>query len=291
MLLALEIDMENGIRGDQTDIHSRKKSFGSNLLPESNLQKIFCRFVLKASRDPMIVVLFICAMLSLCFGIQKRGLRQGWQEGVTKILAILVVVIVSSSGKFWRTSQFIEISKISSYISETNVVRSGKWQRIPICHVVVGEIVFLKPVVDGYARMLVTVVDKNVKHKHRWIYFEDPLLDELRKITSIVGKIYDDNEKRVSFGGETRIGDVLVVIVGILATPTMIALTSSPKDLVSDFITCLAYSVRKLMKIKILVGGPPIYDVVAYVTTVCMNKTGTLTMDSMKVLLFLSQPT
>ncbi|CAA2974835.1 calcium-transporting ATPase 12, plasma membrane-type-like [Olea europaea subsp. europaea] len=352
MLLALETDMENGIRGDQTDIDSRRKAFGSNFQPESNLRKIFCRLLLTAIRDPMIVVLFTCAVLSLCFGIQKRGLRQGWQEGVTKILAILVVVIVPSSGKLWSSSQFIENSKISNYIPESNVVRSGKWQRIPICHVVVGEIVFLKPgdqvpadglfidgcplhtemtkregqidrtkvdahdnpflfsgiaVVDGYARMLVTAVDKNIRHKHRWIYLVDPLLDELRKITSIVGKIgktvalltfavfslrllagkiYDDNGKRVSFGGETRIGDVLVVIVGILAAPTMIALTSSPNDLVWARTTCLFYSMRRLMKIKILLGGHPIHHAVGCVTTVCMNKTGTLTMDSMKVTKF-----
>ncbi|CAA2958649.1 calcium-transporting ATPase 12, plasma membrane-type-like [Olea europaea subsp. europaea] len=37
VLLALETDMENGVRGDRTDIDSRRKAFGSNLLPEYNL--------------------------------------------------------------------------------------------------------------------------------------------------------------------------------------------------------------------------------------------------------------
>ncbi|CAI9775926.1 unnamed protein product [Fraxinus pennsylvanica] len=350
MVLVLESDVENGIRGDRTDIDSRRKAFGSNLLPEYNLRKIFHRLALEAIRDPMIVVLFICAVLSLCFGIQKHGLGQGWQEGVTKILAILVVVIVSSSGKFWPISQCLEFSDISSYIPETDVVRSSKWQRIPICRVVVGDIVFLKPgdqvpalpnkylptilhtdmtktdgqidrievdahenpflffgstVGDGYARMLVTAVGKNVKHHGislRW-----SLIDELKRITSIVGKcgktvalltfmvfllrfltgkLYDDNVKRVSFGGETRIRDVLAVLVGILATPTMIASTSRPEDLVSAVRTCIAYSMKRLMKSKILVREPSICQAVASVTTVCMNKTGTLTMDSMEVTKF-----
>ncbi|CAA3033387.1 calcium-transporting ATPase 12, plasma membrane-type-like [Olea europaea subsp. europaea] len=342
--------MENGVRGDRTDIDSRRKTFGSNLLPEYNLRKTFRRLVLEAIRDPMIAVLFICAVLSLCFGIEKHGLRQGWQEGLTKILAILVVVIVSSSGKFWPITQCLEFSVISSYIPETDVVRSSKWQRIPICRVLVGDIVFLKPgdqvpadglfidgcslntemtktdgqidrievdahenpflffgstVVDGYARMLVTGVGKNVKH--HGISLRGSLIDELKIITSIVGKsgktvalltfmvflvrfltgkLHDDNGKRVSFGGETRIGDVLAVIVGIVATPTMIALTSTPEDLVSAVRTCLAYSMKRLMKIQILVREPLICHKVASVTTVCMNKTGTLTMDSMEVTKF-----
>lgn len=341
MVLVLETDMENGIRGDRTDINSRRKAFGSNLLPEYNLPKISRRLVLEVIRDPMIVVLFICAVLSLCFGIQKHGLRHGWQEGVTKILAILVVVIVSSSGKFWPISQCLEFSDISSYIPETDVVRSSKWQRIPICRVVVGDIVFLKPgdqvpadglfidgcllhtdmtktdgqidrievdphenpflyfgstVRDGYARMLVTAVGKNVKH--HGISLRGSLIDELKIITSIVGKcgktvalltfmvfllrfltgkLYDDNRKRVFFGD---------VLVGILATPTMIASTSRPEDLVSAVRTCLAYSMKRLMKSKILVREPSICHAVASVTTVCMNKTGTLTMDSMEVTKF-----
>ncbi|CAA3024944.1 calcium-transporting ATPase 12, plasma membrane-type-like [Olea europaea subsp. europaea] len=287
--------MENGVRGDRTDIDSRRKAFGSNLFPQYNLRKTFCHFVLEAIKDPMIAVLFICAVLSLCLGIQKHGLRQGWQEGLTKILAILVVVIVTSSGKFWPIIQCLEFSVISSYIPETDVVRSSKWQRIPICRVLVGDVVFLKPgdqvpadglfidgcslntemmktdgqidrievdahensflfsgsTVGGYARMLVTAVGKNVKH--HGISLRGSSIDELKRITSIIGKsgktvalpifmvflvrfltskLHDDNGKGVSFGGETTIGDVLAVIVGILATPTMIALTSTPEDLV-----------------------------------------------------------
>ncbi|XP_022872524.1 calcium-transporting ATPase 12, plasma membrane-type-like, partial [Olea europaea var. sylvestris] len=350
VLLALETDKENGVRGDRTDIDSRRKAFGSNLFPQYNLRKTFRHFVLEAIKDPMIAVLFICAVLSLCLGIQKHGLRQGWQEGLTKILAILVVVIVSSSGKFWPIIQCLEFSVISSYIPETEVVRSSKWQRIPICRVLVGDVVFLKPgdqvpadglfidgcslntemmrtdgqidrievdahenpflffgstVVGGYARMLVTAVGKNVKH--HGISLRGSSIDELKRITSIVGKsgktvallifmvflvrfltgkLHDDNGKGVSFGGETTIGDVLAVIVGILATPTMIALTSTPEDLVSAVRTCLAYSMKRLMKIQILVREPLICHKVASVTTVCMNKTGTLTMDSMKVTKF-----
>ncbi|KAL2551735.1 Calcium-transporting ATPase 12 [Forsythia ovata] len=348
MLLALETDMENGIRGDRTDIDSRRKAFGTNLLPEYNLRRSFRRFTLEAIKDPMIVVLFICTVLSLCFGIQKQGLKQGWQEGMTKILAILVVIIVSSGGKFWPLNQCREFSDISSYIPETDVVRSSKWQRIPICRVVVGDIVFLKPgdqvpadglfldgcllhiemtktdgqidevdahenpflffgstVVDGYARMLVTAVGKNTKHHA--IYLRGSIIDDLKRITSIVGKngkrvalltflvllvrlftgkIYDDKGKRVSFGGETRIGDVFIAIVGILATPTMIALTSSPEDLVLAVKMCLAYSMKRLMRAKILVREPSICHSVASVTTVCMNKTGTLTMDTMEVTKF-----
>ncbi|CAA3018899.1 calcium-transporting ATPase 12, plasma membrane-type-like, partial [Olea europaea subsp. europaea] len=115
-------------------------------------------------------------------------------------------------------------------------------------------------VVDGYARMPVTAVGKNVKP---------------HGIYSVFGKI-------VSFSREKRIADGLVDIVGILATPIMIALKSSPEDLVLTFGMCLAYSMKRLMKIKILVRVPSIYHAVASVTTVCMNKTGTLTMDSMK---------
>nr|GMD72006.1 calcium-transporting ATPase 12, plasma membrane-type-like [Ipomoea batatas] len=97
------------------------------------------------------------------------------------------------------------------------------------------------------------------------------------------GGIHDEHGNRVSFGGETKILDALAAIVGLIATPAMIALTATPEGLQLALKITLAYSMRRLKNAGVLVREPSLCHSVASVTTICMNMTGTATYDSKDV--------
>ncbi|CAI9118277.1 OLC1v1019820C1 [Oldenlandia corymbosa var. corymbosa] len=350
VIRALDSDAENGILGDDDDISTRKKIFGSNsnLYPKRDLVKGFYRCSLEAIKDPLIIILLFFAVVSLCVGIKEHGMV--WPERGTKLLEIVAVVIISAVTNFWpitQTPEHLSAAKNQAYSPQVEVVRYGKWTKLAISEVVVGDIVFLKPgdqvpadglfidghslhlenlissggksdhaevgqenpflfsgnmVADGYARMVVTAVGKNRRNMQpQVIWMMGKHAHELENLTSIIGwfgKAFavstfvwflfrfcaeENNEEAITGGQEADIVELLIALVGMLATATIIALTSSLEGLLLAVKTTLAYSMRSLLKEQVLIKKPLICHQVASVDTICFNKTGTLTSDSSEV--------
>ncbi|CAK9165030.1 unnamed protein product [Ilex paraguariensis] len=157
-------------------------------------------------------------------------------------------------------------------------------------------------VVDGYSRMLVTAVGKNKMSQK--IHLHGELLNQFEKLTSVMGKfghavallillvmfsrlfsgkIFNDKGKKVIIGGEGMIVDVLVALVGIVATPAMIAATSAPEGLLLAVKMALAYSMKKMLNDNVVLRKPSLCDAIGSVTTICTNMTGSLTTDYKEV--------
>ncbi|KAK2980672.1 hypothetical protein RJ640_011480 [Escallonia rubra] len=347
---ALETNVEDGINGDEDDISSREKAFGSNVYGKKQpAAKTFSEFALDALIDPMILILLSCALLSIGFGIRNDGLREGWKNGAIALAAVLAIIIISAISNFWPDKQFQKLSKASSMIPQVDVVRHGQSQRIPISNVVVGDVVFLMPgdrvpadglflrgisiqvenllngraerlkvdslnnlflfsgtsVVHGHAQMLVTAVGKN--RKSHIIHLDGRLIDQCENLTSFVGKagravaflvllvvlvrffagnIYNETLHRVPGGGEMKFLDVVAALVGIATTPVMIALASTPKDLLLAVKIYLAYSMKRMMDADVLLKRPSLCHVIGQATTICTNITGSLTTDTKEVTKF-----
>lgn len=124
------------------DLLLRKALFGSNCYQKPP-KKTFLSFVIEALKDTTIIILFFCACLSLGFGIQQHGPKEGWYEGGSIIIAIFLVISVSAISNFKQSRQFEKLSNISNDI-QVEVLRDGRHQHISIFEVVVGDIVFLK---------------------------------------------------------------------------------------------------------------------------------------------------
>lgn len=138
----LQTDVKHGIRDNQADIDQRKDVFGVNMFQKLP-SKGFLPFVLEAFKDTTIIILLICAVLSLGFGIKQHGWKDGWYDGGSIILAVVLVIVVSSLSNFKQSKQFEKLSAKSSDI-RVEVVRGGRRQTISIFDVVVGDIVYLK---------------------------------------------------------------------------------------------------------------------------------------------------
>ena len=139
----LNIDDTLGLSSiDTRGLMLRKAVYGSNVYQRSS-KRTFISFIIEAFKDTTIIILWLCACFSLGFGIKQHGPKEGWYDGGSIIIAIVLVVSVSAISNFKQSRQFDKFSKDSSNIP-VEVLRDGHRKHISIFEVVASDIVFLK---------------------------------------------------------------------------------------------------------------------------------------------------
>lgn len=73
----------------------------------------------------------VCAILSLGFGIKEDGVKEGWYDGGSIIIAIFLVISVSAVSNSKQSKQFEKLSSESSDM-KVEVVRDGRRQPVSI---------------------------------------------------------------------------------------------------------------------------------------------------------------
>ncbi|KAK7398878.1 hypothetical protein VNO78_10052 [Psophocarpus tetragonolobus] len=349
----LETDIKRGIPDNKDHIDKRKRAFGVNMFSKPPPKPFHC-FVLESFQDTTIIILLLCALLSLAFGMKQHGWKEGWYDGGSIILAVILVVVVSSVSNFNQSRQFRKVSGKSSNIG-VEVVRGGRRQSVSIFDVVVGDIVYLKigdqvpadgvfleghslkvdessmtgesdhvhvnaetnpfllsgtKVTDGFAHMLVTSVGTNTAwgtmmgsiatHPHQ----DTPLQTRLTQLTSSIAKLgllfaslvlllsliryftgstIDDFGNPEFLGRNTKFDDVMNSVLGIVAAAVTIVVVAIPEGLPLAVTLTLAYSMKKMMRDNAMVRRISACETMGSATTICTDKTGTLTLNEMKV--------
>ncbi|XP_014506792.1 putative calcium-transporting ATPase 13, plasma membrane-type [Vigna radiata var. radiata] len=349
----LETDVKGGVSDSKDDLDHRKRVFGVNIFTKPP-SKGFFSFVLESFKDTTIIILLACALLSLGFGIKQHGWKEGWYDGGSIILAVILVIVVSSVSNFNQSRQFQKLSAKSENIG-VEVVRGGRRQSVSIFDVVVGDIAYLKigdqvpadgvllegyslkvdessmtgesdhvhvnadtnpfllsgtKISDGFAYMLVTSVGVNTAWGEmmgsvaREVNEETPLQVRLNKLTSAIGKVgllvaalvlvvsmiryftgstRDDFGNREFVGRKTKFDDVMNAVVGIVAAAVTIVVVAIPEGLPLAVTLTLAYSMKKMMRDNAMVRRISACETMGSATTICTDKTGTLTMNEMQV--------
>ncbi|KAI8012443.1 putative calcium-transporting ATPase 13, plasma membrane-type [Camellia lanceoleosa] len=354
---ALKTNLEHGINGDdEEDISRRHKAFGTNTYQRPPT-KGFYRFVWEALKDPTIIILLVCAALSLGFGIKENGLKEGWYDGGSIFVAVFLVIAVSAGSNLKQNRQFLKLSKGSNNIL-INVVRNGRRQQVSIFEIVVGDVVCLKigdqvpadgllidghslqvdessmtgesenvevnftqnpflfsgtKVADGFGRMLVTSVGMNTTWGEMMSTIscdtnEQTLLQaRLNKLTLAIGKVglvvaflvlvvllvryFTGNTKDVNGntefnGSKTKVDEIINSVVGIVAAAVTIVVVAIPEGLPLAVTLTLAYSMKRMMADQAMVRKLSACETMGSATVICTDKTGTLTLNQMKVTKF-----
>ncbi|KAG5232626.1 calcium-transporting ATPase 12, plasma membrane-type [Salix suchowensis] len=341
----------NGTR--EADAACRRDVFGANRFNKPP-SKSFLSFVLEACKDTTIIILLVCAIMSLVFGIKQHGLKNGWYDGGSIIVAVVLVIAVSAISNFRQSKQFEKLSDESRDIN-VQVVRDGRHNHISIFDVVVGDVVSLNigdqipadglflhgysmkvdessmtgesdhvevngsenpfllsgtKVTDGFGFMLVTSVGMStawgemMSSISRDLDEQTPLQARLNKLTSYIGKVgltvaivvlvvmmiryftgntRDDNGQKEYFGSKTKVSDVLDSVVGIIAAAVTIVVVAIPEGLPLAVTITLAYSMKRMMKDNAMVRKLSACETMGSATIICTDKTGTLTLNQMKV--------
>ncbi|XP_048140514.1 putative calcium-transporting ATPase 13, plasma membrane-type [Rhodamnia argentea] len=162
-------------------------------------------------------------------------------------------------------------------------------------------------VADGYAQMLVTSVGMNTTWGEMMSTIsrddseQTPLQARLNKLTSSIGKVglavaflvlvvlliryftgntQDENGNREYVAGQTTGDDIMNSVVGI------IMVVEIPVGLPLAVILTLAYSMKRMMADQAMVRKLSACETMGSATTICTDKTGSLTMNQMKVTKF-----
>ena len=168
-------------------------------------------------------------------------------------------------------------------------------------------------VADGYAQMLVTSVGMNTTWGEmmstisRDTNEQTPLQARLNKLTSSIGKAglavaflvlvvllvryftgntEDENGNQEFNGSNTKADDIVNSVVRIIAAAVTIVVVAIPEGLPLAVTLSLAYSMKRMMADQAMVRKLSACETMGSATTICTDKTGTLTLNQMKVTKF-----
>ncbi|XP_068635819.1 calcium-transporting ATPase 12, plasma membrane-type-like [Aristolochia californica] len=168
-------------------------------------------------------------------------------------------------------------------------------------------------VADGYGQMLVTSVGMNTTWGEMMSTItrdnkeHTPLQARLNRLTSYVGKVglavavmvlfvlsvryftgatKDENGKKEFNAGKTKFSKVMDSVADILAAAVTIVVVAIPEGLPLAVTLTLAYSMKRMMADQAMVRNLSACETMGSATTICTDKTGTLTMNQMTVTKF-----
>lgn len=137
----LKTSIKEGISDEETDIIARREVFGFNTYPEKP-PKGFWVFVWEALHDLTLMILTVCALVSLVIGIFADGWREGWYDGGGIAFSIILVVFVTAASDYQQALQFQDLDREKKKIF-IEVTRKNRRQKISIFDLVVGDLVHL----------------------------------------------------------------------------------------------------------------------------------------------------
>ncbi|RBR10299.1 uncharacterized protein FIESC28_09526 [Fusarium coffeatum] len=346
--------LQNGLF-EHHDKHyvDRKRVFGDNRLPQI-AQKSFFRLLWIAFNDKLIILLTISATISLAIGIYQSTDSSGasrveWVDGVTIVVAILIIIIASAATDWQKNYKFKKVNERKQQ-RDVTVVRSGRLQRISVHEVVVGDLMHLEAgdvvavdgilvqasslqmnessisgeaelvhkcvpghnhprpdpfilsgttVARGVGSYIVTAVGVNSTYGRILMSLRDDV-----KATPLQVKLGRLGKQLITIGAIA--GSIFFLILFIRFMTTINSITGGPSQKAEDFLhililsvtvvvitvpeglalnvtIALAFATKRMLRDNNLVRLIRSCEIMGNATTVCSDKTGTLTQNNMSV--------
>ncbi|CAH8315409.1 unnamed protein product [Eruca vesicaria subsp. sativa] len=341
----LKTSPTEGLSTDTKSLSQRQDLFGINKFAESEL-KSFWVFVWEALQDMTLMILGVCAFVSLIVGIATEGWPKGSHDGLGIVASILLVVFVTATSDYRQSLQFRDLDKEKKKIT-VQVTRSGFRQKLSIYDLLPGDVVHLaigdqvpadglflsgfsvvidessltgesEPVMvnaqnpfllsgtkvqDGSCKMLVTTVGMRTQWGKLMATLteggddETPLQVKLNGVATIIGKIglffavvtfavlvQGMFMRKLSTGTHwIWSGDEALELLEYFAIAVTIVVVAVPEGLPLAVTLSLAFAMKKMMNDKALVRHLAACETMGSATTICSDKTGTLTTNHMTV--------
>ncbi|GJY38029.1 putative calcium-transporting ATPase [Tanacetum coccineum] len=341
----LNTSTTNGLSIDNEGLASRQEVYGVNKFAESP-QRSFWVFVWEALHDMTLMILAMCAFVSLVVGIATEGWPRGAHDGLGIVASILLVVFVTATSDYRQSLQFRDLDKEKKKIS-IQVTRSGYRQKLSIYELLPGDIVHLaigdqvpadglfvsgfavsidessltgesEPVMvsaenpwlmsgtkvqDGSCKMLVMTVGMRTQWGKLMATLseggddETPLQVKLNGVATIIGKIglffaivtfsvllQKLLTRKIQVGSQwSWSGDDALELLEYFAIAVTIVVVAVPEGLPLAVTLSLAFAMKKMMNDKALVRHLAACETMGSATTICSDKTGTLTTNKMTV--------
>ncbi|XP_020576309.1 calcium-transporting ATPase 1, plasma membrane-type-like isoform X2 [Phalaenopsis equestris] len=341
----LSTSTESGLCSDEDRLKRRQDVFGINKFTERQ-QRSFWVFVWEALQDTTLMILAMCAIVSLVVGIATEGWPKGAHDGLGIVASILLVVFVTATSDYRQSLQFKDLDKEKKKIF-VQVTRNGYRKKISIYDLLPGDIVHLgigdqvpadglfvsgfsvlidessltgesEPVAvnsenpfllsgtkvqDGSCKMLITTVGMRTQWGKLMATLseggddETPLQVKLNGVATIIGKIglffavvtFAVLSQRLMTSKYQEgqyfswSGDDALEMLEYFAIAVTIVVVAVPEGLPLAVTLSLAFAMKKMMNDKALVRHLAACETMGSATSICSDKTGTLTTNHMTV--------
>ncbi|GMH06359.1 hypothetical protein Nepgr_008199 [Nepenthes gracilis] len=341
----LSTSISDGLTTDCNLLRRRQEIYGINKFAESKARS-FWVFIWEALQDMTLMILGVCAVVSLIVGIAVEGWPKGAHDGLGIVASILLVVFVTATSDYRQSLQFRDLDKEKKKIS-IQVTRNGYRQKMSIYDLLPGDIVHLaigdqvpadglfvsgfsvlidessltgesEPVMistdnpfllsgtklqDGSCKMIVTTVGMRTQWGKLIATLseggddETPLQVKLNGVATIIGKVglfFSVVTFAVLVNGLlTRkwlegthwywSGGEALELLEYFAVAVTIVVVAVPEGLPLAVTLSLAFAMKKMMGDKALVRHLAACETMGSATSICSDKTGTLTTNHMTV--------
>ncbi|KAE8694827.1 putative calcium-transporting ATPase 4, plasma membrane-type [Hibiscus syriacus] len=313
----VSVSLTNGVV--PTDISIRQNIFGYNKFAEKPA-KSFWTFVWEALHDLTLIVLMVCAVVSIGAGIATEGWPSGLYDGLGIVLCIFLVVLVTAISDYKQSLQFRDLDKekknifVQDQVPADGVLISGYSLSIDESSLsgesepvnVTQQMPFLlagTKVQDGSGKMLVTTVGMRTEWGRLMVTLseggvdETPLQVKLNGVATVIGKIglvfavltflvlmiRFIVEKANRGEIENWSGGDALTLLDFFAIAVTIIVVAVPEGLPLAVTLSLAFAMKKLMSDRALVRHLSACETMGSATSICTDKTGTLTTNHMVV--------
>ena len=137
LLKKLKTDKTKGINS----VDCRENEFGSNRVFIEPVRP-FCSFVLESLEDLMIRILIVAAIVEIVLGTTlSDNPKTDWIDGLSIIIAIVVVVLVGSITNYNKEKKFHELNDIQKNGTRYKVIRNGSPNDLTTDDILVGDLI------------------------------------------------------------------------------------------------------------------------------------------------------
>jgi magnesium-transporting ATPase (P-type) len=133
----LATDASKGI----SSLDDREEKFGSNKVFVEPVPP-FCAYVWEALEDLMIRILIVSAIVSIVLGCTlSDDPSKDWIDGLSIIIAVVVVVLVGSITNYQKETKFHELNEVQSEGTKYTLTRNGKPEEHISDDILVGDLI------------------------------------------------------------------------------------------------------------------------------------------------------
>ena len=126
-----------------SSLEGREEYFGSNKVFVKPVPP-FCAFVWEALEDMMVRILIVCAIVQIVLGCTlSDDPSKDWIDGVSIIVAILVVVLVGSITNYQKETKFHELNEVQNEGTKYNIIRNGITGEYTSDDILVGDLIMV----------------------------------------------------------------------------------------------------------------------------------------------------
>lgn len=135
----LRTNLKAGIEYTLEDRSKRELKYQTNAAI-TKPPKTLMDMIIENFEDPTLRILCAAAIASLILGVMTHGIKEGWLEGVSILLAVVIIVAVTSFNNYMKEQQFRKLNEMAAK-KNVNVIRNNRVDNINVEDLLVGDIV------------------------------------------------------------------------------------------------------------------------------------------------------